>query len=203
MKITKITQQAKQRDRYSVFVDDVYSFSLSESALLQSGLVSGQELSREQITGYKQLSAHDKLYNRALRYAAMRPRSIWELQFYLQRKGADVPLIERIIDALIRIGILDDDKFAESFVHDRRLLRSQSTRRLKLELQKKHVSSEIIDRVLREDDTDEQSLLRALVDKKRKQAKYANDETKLMQYLARQGFSYSDIKSAMHKYDED
>lgn len=202
MKITSIKQQVKRHDRYSIFVDETYSFSLSETALLDSRLASGQELTKEQITDYKQLSADDKLYNRALNYVALRPRSTWEVGFYLQRKEAPTPLIEQIIDKLTRLGLLDDYKFAESFVHDRRLLRSASTRKLRLELQKKHIASDIIDRVLIEDETDEIALLRALVAKKQQQPKFRNDDLKLMQYLARQGFGYGDIKTALEAESE-
>jgi SOS response regulatory protein OraA/RecX len=35
-----------------------------------------------------------------------------------------------------------------------------------------------------------------VIERKRRQTKY-QDDTKLMQYLARQGFGYDDIKSAL------
>lgn len=197
MKITKIAQQQKSHDRYSIYVDEKYSFSLSETALLDSRLHSGQELTREQIADYKQLSQDDKLYNRALNYVALRPRSVWEMEFYLKRKDSPAPLIEQITNKLQRLGLLDDKKFAEAFVHDRRLLRSASTRKLQLELRKKHVPQSVIEQVLREDETDELTMLQELVAKKRQQSKYREDNLKLMQYLARQGFSYSDIKDAL------
>lgn len=203
MKITKIVQQQKRQNRYSVFVEGKYSFSLSETALLESRLNSGQELTAEQVAEYKQLSADDKLYARALNYVALRPRSTWEVEFYLKRKDAPLPLIEQITNKLQNLGLLDDRKFAESFVHDRRLLRSSSTRKIKLELQKKHIASEIIEQVLTEDETDERAMLKAVIIRKKQQSKYRDDELKLMQYLARQGFSYGDIKSVLTELNED
>ncbi len=80
MKITKISQQVKQANRYSVFVDDKYSFSLSETALLDSGISSGKELSADEVLDFKQLSQDDKVYGQALRYVAMRQRTTWEMQ---------------------------------------------------------------------------------------------------------------------------
>ncbi len=203
MKITKISQQVKQAGRYSIFVDEEYSFSLSDSALLESGLVSGQELTGDQVRGYKQLSTDDKLYNRTLQYIALRPRSIWEVEFYLKRKEAPAPLIEQITNKLLAFGLLDDYKFAESFVRDRRLLRSASTRKIQLELQKKHIASDIIGQVLSEDETDTSSMLKELILRKQQQTKYRDDEMKLMQYLARQGFGYGDIKQALADLSED
>lgn len=198
MKITAIKPQLKRTDRYSVYVDGEYSFSLSESALLESRLASGQELDKAAVDSLKQLSADDKMYQRALRYAAMRPRSVWELTFYLQRHDCPAPLSEQITNKLEHLGMLNDLAFAEAFVRDRRLLRSASTRKLQLELRKKHVSDEVITRVLAEDTTDESTLLVELIAKKRRQTRYQDTE-KLMQYLARQGFSYGDIKSALEQ----
>jgi regulatory protein len=203
MKITKITQQVKQRDRYSVFLDGKYSFSLSEQALLDSKLVSGQELTQEEVTEYKQLSTDDKLYNRVLRWIALRSRSVWETEFYLKRKDADESQIKQIIDKLTQLGLLDDRKFAEAFVHDRRLLRSSSSRKIKLELQKKRVPRDIIDQVLAEDETDTDAMLKDVIVRKRQQSKYRDDELKLMQYLARQGWGYGDIKQALAELSEE
>ncbi|MDB5165033.1 MAG: regulatory protein RecX [Candidatus Saccharibacteria bacterium] len=177
-----------------------YEFSLSESALLESRLASGQELTREQVEEYKKLSADDKLYNRALRYVAMRPRSRWEIEFYLQRKDASPPLIEMILNKLSIIGLIDDKKLAQALVNDRRLLRPTSRRKIINDLRKKRISSEIIEQAVGHDSEVEASALEHIIARKRKQTKYQEDE-KLMQYLARQGFSYDDIKRALHKDD--
>lgn len=202
MKLTKIVQQQKQRDRYSVFVDDKYSFSLSENALLSSGLAGGQELTPEQVTEYKQLSADDKLFNRALRYVAMRPRSVWEMQQYLKRKDCPAPLTEQITNKLLELDLLNDRKFALAFVHDRALLRPTSRRKMIAELRKKHIPEEVINVTLAEEGLDEAAALRHAIVKARRQSKYQNDELKLMQYLARQGFNYDDIKSALNSTEE-
>jgi len=196
MKITSIKQQVKRGDRYSIFVEGKYSFSLSESALLQSKLTSGQELSQEQVGEYKKLSADDKLYNRTLRYVAMRPRSRWEVEFYLQRKQASPALIEQILNKLSDIDLLNDAKFATAFVNDRRLLRPTSKRKLMAELRKKRLPDDIIQQAIKGEDGEEQAALQAVIERKRRQTKYQDDE-KLMQYLARQGFGYDDIKSAL------
>lgn len=196
MKITNIRQQVKTTDRYSIFVDGKYTFSLSEKALLDSQLASGQELSKEQIEDFKKLSAEDKVYNRALRYAAMRPRSVWEMQFYLERKGASPPLVRSILNKLSIIGLLDDKKFARAFVNDRQLLRPTSRRKITAELKKKRVPGEIIDKVMSESEQSDRTALLGIIESKRRQTKY-QDDLKLMQYLARQGFGYDDIKSAL------
>jgi regulatory protein len=196
MKITSIKQQVKRAGRYSIFVDDEYSFSLSENALLESKLASGQELTRQQVEEYKQLSTDDKLYNQALRYVAMRPRTRWEIEFYLSRKDAPPSLSDIILNKLSIIGLIDDQKYAQAFVNDRRLLRPTSRRKITAELRKKHVADADIQAALGEEKSAEQAALQEVIRGKRRQTKY-QDDLKLMQYLARQGFGYDDIKTAL------
>lgn len=197
MKITSIKQQVRRGDRYSIFVEGKYSFSLSESALLESKIASGQELTTQQVKEFKQLSNDDKIYQQALRYVAMRPRSRWEIEFYLNvKKKASPPLIELILNKLSDIGLINDYKLALAMVNDRRLLRPTSRRKLIMDLRKKRISDEIIEQAVGSDKQDEQAALREVIDRKRKQTKY-QDDLKLMQYLARQGFNYDDIKSAL------
>lgn len=196
MKITSIKQQVKRTNRYSIYVDDAYSFSLSESALIESKLASGQELTSEEVAQYKQLSSDDKLYGTALRYVALRLRSEWELLSYLERKGAPPALSQQLLNKLSNLGLVSDEQFAASFVHDRRLLRPTSRRKLIAELRKKRIPQAIIDKAVGNESSDEQAALQDLVTRKRRQSKY-QDNQKLMQYLARQGFSYDDIKRAL------
>ncbi len=201
MKITSIKQQAKRVDRYSIFIDEDYAFSLSEGSLLDSRLAKGDELTRQQVEDFKQLSADDKLYNLVIRYIAIRPRSQWEIETYLDRKDSPAPKIEQITNKLSRLGLIDDTKFAQAFVNDRRLLRPTSRRKMIIELKKKHVANDTIQAVVGNESADERHALVDIVRRKRKQTRY-QDDLKLMQYLARQGFSYGDIKAAL-QVDED
>lgn len=202
MKITAIKQQVKQAGRYSIYVDGEYSFSLSEGALLDSKINVGQELTDKEASEYKQLSADDKTYSQTLRYIAMRPRTKWEIETYLHKKNASPPLVELILNKLSIIGLIDDTKYAKAFVNDRRLLRPASRRKLVNDLRKKHVPSAVIEEAVGSEQEYEQAALQQIIQKKRQQAKY-QDDTKLMQYLARQGFSYGDIKDAMHPVRDD
>lgn len=194
MKITAIKQQQKRADRYSVFVDDKYAFSLSESGLIDARLASGQELTGAELAELKKAAGLDKAYGLALRYVAIRPRSEGELHDYFRRKQIDKVMAEQIIQRLRDLRLVDDTAFARAWVANRRLLKSVSKRRLRLELRQKRVSSDTIDQVLQDDEGDDKQALRELIEKKR--PRYP-DRQKLMQYLARQGFNYDDIKSAL------
>ena len=204
MKLTRIVQQEKQKDRYSIFVDGKYSFSLSENALLDAGLAVGQELSQEDVKHWKQASADDKVMGSALRYAAMRLRSVWEMEQYLKRKNASPALAEKILNKLININLLNDEAFAKAWVANRRLLRPTSKRKLQQELKAKRVPEEVINITLAEDEVvNDRAALREMIAKKRNLSRYKANPMKLMQYLARQGFNYDDIKQALNQEEVD
>jgi regulatory protein len=202
MKITAIKQQVKRAGRYSIFIDDKYGFSLSDMALLESKLAPGQELSTEQVKDLKQASIDDKLYNLTLQYVTLRPHSRWEIEVYLQRKKASPTLTNLILNKLSINNFINDEAFARSFVENRRLLRPTSRRKIINELRQKHVNEEVIQSALGEESASETAALRSIIERKRRQTKY-HDDLKLMQYLARQGFSYGDIKAALQNDQPD
>lgn len=197
MKITKIVQQERVKDRYSIFIDGKYAFSLSEGALLDSHFAAGKELSKEELREWKQRASDDKIYSLALRYAALRPRSIWEVAAYLHRKGASPALAQSLVNKLSNIGLLHDETFAYSWVTNRRLLRPTSKRKLQQELRARHISDELIEQAINKEEIDERATLRQIAAKKSQLSKYRDNKLKLMQYLARQGFNYDDIKEVL------
>ncbi len=200
MRISSIKQQVKRAERYSVFVDDKYSFSLSELGLINSGLHVGQEIDKEELEGLKDTALYDKFYNNVLNLLARRPRSEWEIHDYLKRKDSPAPLIEKILNKLSKNGYVNDKEFARIWIENRRLLRPTSRRKLIAELKQKRVSQEAITEAIGQDETDETQVLKDLIAKKRKIARYQDDQ-KLMRYLAGQGFNFDNIKSALGSQD--
>jgi len=200
MKITDIKQQVKRQGRYSIFVEGKYAFSLSESELMKSGIRVGREYSEAELKELQDTAILDKAYMRSLDLLSRRARSEWELRDYLRRKDYDSTAIDTILNKLGERGYVDDYKFAKSWVDTRHLLKSISRRKLWQELRQKHISDEIINQVLDEDDTDELQTLKDLVAKKRTQSRYQDDQ-KLMAFLMRQGYGYDNVKTAMAEPD--
>lgn len=200
MKVTKIEAQVKQKGRYSIYIDDKFAFGISELGLINSGLRIGQEFSAAEVENLKDTAKTDKIYHRTLDLIARRPRSIWEIQDYLKRKEIEPLVAQEIIQRLTEKNLVNDYDFAKKWVENRRLLKNISKRKLALELRAKRVSSDAIDTALAEDETDDYTVLVQEVSKKRKQTRYQDDQ-KLMQYLARQGYGYEDIKRSLSSHD--
>lgn len=200
-KITKIARQQKNADRFSIFLDDKYSFSLNTEQLLEVRLSNDQELTQIQIKKYKKLSLDGKIKDSVLRKLLRRQHSQKEIVQFMQSKKAEQELIDQTIAELTQKGYLDDHKFAETWVRDRRSLKQRSNSMLRAELLQKGVEGSIIDEILSDSQTEQTEALLQLVKKKSTMTRY-QDEQKLIAYLQRKGFRYSDIREALNSLED-
>lgn len=84
--ITKITPAVRSERRVNIFVDEVYSFSLDVAQMVDFKLKVGQQLSPSELSDLKKASNFGKVYQRAIEYVLVRPRSVREVRDYLKRK---------------------------------------------------------------------------------------------------------------------
>ena len=213
MKITNLSSQIRNPDRVNVSIDGKYRFSLDISQITELGVKVGREVSEEELAILETESLFGKLYSLALNYSFSRPHSVHELRDYLYRKtlttkfrtkkgevkerdGYSPALTTRVLEKLQHKGYVDDEKFARWWVENRNQTKGTSLRKLSAELRAKGVNGEIIDEVVASSERNDGNELAKIIAKKR--AKYP-DEQKLIAYLARQGFRYDDIKSALQE----
>lgn len=197
MRISKVSPAVKTAGRYNIYVDGKYSFSLDELQLVQSGLHSGLEISEAQLEQLKSESDFGKNYIRAVDLISRRLRSEREIRDYAFRKQWTKSNTERVIERLKARGYLNDRRFAELFFSSRHRSGRYSLKRIRLDLVKKGISSDIIDDLCRANG-DSAALLKLI---KKRINKY-DDENKLIAYLARNGFRYDDIKAALDRYHQ-
>jgi len=212
MKITAVSIQVKDKNRVNVSVDGMYRFSLDVFQLGDLSIRVGNEYSDEELVTLEQESQFGKVYGRALEYCLMRPHSAKEARDYLYRKtrptrgrtgemrpGIAPEVTARVFDRLVEKNYINDHSFARYWVDNRSLTKGASKRKLIAELRTKGVDMTIIDEMLsgsERNDTDELSKVIA-----KKRTRYPDDQ-KFMAFLARQGFSYDDIKSALSSSDQ-
>ncbi len=218
MKITSVSIQAKNPNRVNVSIDGKYRFSLDIYQLTELGIKQGREISDDEVAEFEQESTFGKLYARALEYTMIRPHSAREIRDYLWRKtratkyksrktgeikeraGVSGDMADRVFARLQQKGYINDESFARYWVENRNQTKGASQRKLQSELQAKGVERAIIDAALSSTERNDEEELAKIVAKKR--SKYP-DRQKFMAYLARQGFSFDDIKSALEVEDHD
>ena len=211
MIVTDIQVQARNPDRVNISIDGKYRFSLDIAQLSDLGIKKGRELDEHKLAELMGESEFGKLYARALEYCLMRPHSAREVRDYLYRKtlprryksrtgeikeraGIAKTISERTFNRLVERDYINDERFARWWVETRNQTKGTSLRKLRSELAAKGVSSGIIDEALEAGGRDDENELSKIVAKKR--PRYPDDQ-KFMQYLARQGFRYDDIKRAL------
>lgn len=203
MIVTAIKAQIKNPDRVSIFVDGIYSFSLTLDQLLEQKLKKNDDISDQRISELKKLSEEGKLKARTLEWVLGRPHSTKEFRDYLYKKKADKELIEAWIEEFTEKKYLNDEQFARWFVENRQR-KNKSTRAVSAELRTKGVSPQTIQSIVIElyGDNQEQDSLKLLVNKLRKKPRYHNEQ-KLKMYLVSKGFSYNDIKQVLSEADDE
>jgi regulatory protein len=207
MKITAISIQTRDKNRVNVSVDGKYRFSLDVFQLSDLGIRQGSEYTDEQLTSLEHESQFGKVYARALEYCLMRPHSAKEVRDYLYRKtrdtrtkigeirkGVSSEITQRVFDRLVEKNYINDQNFARYWIENRSLSKGASKRKIISELRTKRVEQSMIEQLLSESDRTDEDELKKVIAKKR--SKYPDDQ-KLTAYLARQGFSYDDIKSVL------
>ena len=216
-KITDLKQGVKNPDRVNVYVNDKFSFSLDISQVVDLNVKVGRVVSFEELSKFKKASEFGKLYQRTLEWVLLRPRSEKECRDYIWRKlrksssdtlkavrpslwsSEDISKLSlEIIERLKDKKYLSDENFARYYVENRFSKKGVSAKRLRIELMKKGISKDIIERVLNESSRNDEEEIAKIIAKKR--AKY-NDE-KLIQYLLQQGFSYDLVREQVLRSSE-
>ncbi len=199
--ITDLKQGVKNPNRVNVFIDGKFSFSLDIAQVVDLGVRVGTKLSVEKLAELKKASEFGKLYQRALEWALVRPRSEKEVRDYLYKKVFERKLDKNYIDLIVarlkEKKYLDDLVFAKYYVENRFVKKGISRRRLSLELMKKGVAKEIIAEVL-DGRNDEEEILKMIA---KKRGRY--DDEKLINYLCRQGFSFELAQNLVRDYEKD
>ena len=227
LKITAIKPAVKNENRANIFVNEEFAFSLDIAQIVDFHIKVGQAISQEKFTELQHASEFGKLYQSTLEWVLTKPRSVRETRDYLKRKLSkrqsenklraqnkerskedrakyhlktkQLPLfseqdMEQVIERLVQKKYLDDTKFVQTFVENRNATKGTSLKKLRQELIKKGIDAELIEEALVSSGRDDQSELEKIIVKKKH--KYTDPE-KLKAYLARQGFSYTDIQDAI------
>lgn len=212
--VTDIKQAIKNQNRANIFINGKYRFSLDIFQLTQLNIKIGARFSKNELENLEQQSEFGKLYALALNYCLLRPHSEKEIRDYLwkktlsrklknrktgefyEKKGVSKLSVDQVLERLIEKKYIDDEKFARFWIENRNQRKGSSIKKLKSELLAKGVSSDIIEQILSETNRNDSEEIQKVIFKK---AKKYTDEKKLIAYLARQGFSFDEIKQAISK----
>jgi len=137
--------------------------------------------------------------NNAYALLRIRPRSEREIRDRLKLKGYAPGLIEEIVEALKKIGDIDDPKFSMAWMESRMRCNPVGDAMLKRELQAKGVSDEIIADTLRykSENYDEYEIALNMAVPRFERLKRLDRQKagkRLYDFLLRRGFTYDNVR---------
>lgn len=194
MRITALEPQARNPERYNLYVDGHFLLGVNASIVLQMGLEVQQELLPEQVEQLRNAEAEQQAVDRALNYLSFRPRSREEVRRYLRRKETPPEIIEAALERLDHLDFVNDRAFASFWIENREQFNPRGAHALKNELRMKGVEREVVDELV-SDEQDEELALRA----GRRKAltlinmpgmDYTTFRNRLGSFLQRRGFGY-------------
>ena len=199
-KITALRIGRGRGKRVNVFLDGRFVLSLESEVVVKEGLQVGQELSTAQVEMLSGSDRRQRCLNAAYRYLSYRPRSESEVRERLQRRGFDGDCTEAVMANLREQGLVDDVAFARFWKENRESFSPRSQRLTRLELKRKGVVSDVIDRVVDAVD-DGDSAYRAALDRVRRLplSDYQSFRRRLGEYLKRRGFGYEVINHTVDR----
>ncbi len=205
--ITSIESQKKDRDRISVFIDGEFAFGLHAEILISERLNKGRTLSETEIAELLDEDAYFRAREKAYHLLSYRQRSSSELSERLLRKGIPRHTVNRVIDRLSELQMIDDESFARNFAAARLRSKGYGPVRVRGELIRKGISRDIIESTLDEAyenaSLDELALAAAtrILHRLIKEPDPGKRRKKLTSYLTRRGFSFDQMGKALAKMD--
>ena len=200
IKITNITQT--KQGRYALFVEpfgkEEFLFSVDEETLYKYKIKQGSLLMGEELMFIKQSSETKKAKLKAVEYLSM--RDYGEKELYLKlRKKFDTDSVEFAVSEMIRLNLIDDEKFAKNRVESL-IRKGKSKGEISIKLYELGIAKDIISAILEDVDIDEITLVEKLVEKSYKTKLSQGKESNVISALLRRGFAMRDIKQVLEQY---
>lgn len=205
MKITKIEEQKKNKDRVSIYVDDNYLFGVNKEVVYTAGLKVGKEVTEEYLNEVVRKEEKLRANNYAINLISMGGlKTENEIYKKMVSKEFNEDDINGAIDLLKEYKYIDDEAYCEYYVKDKININGYGMNKIKNQLYKKGVSSEIINRCIEEYVDDDTQFELALEVGKKKMNTIRTDDfsviyRRVSNFLQGRGFSFDVIKKVMNE----
>ncbi len=199
-KITKITQQKKLADRFSLYVDGKFAMGVDGSLVVKHDLRIGTEFSDALKHELENADRIELAYVGLINFIAFRERCEHEVHQWLYKKGFP-DLEDELVHRLKSRNYLRNERFTKLFIRDRVKLKGWGPTRLRHELRQKRIEQHIIENALEEisEDVDFVEMARELVQRKLRHTPRPTYKNKkqLFSLLQRRGYSANHINQAL------
>lgn len=205
MRIEDITREKGKL--YALTLDDGRKVWLHEDLLAEEGLRTGGELDEDALAALADKAAEHRAFAYALYLLDVRAYSYREMyEKLMHAKHAQEDAVLRALQHLVRLGLLNDAKYAEQLARQYVEGKLYGIRRAAYEMRHKGLSQSEIDDALAPYDSPERISEQLLTLLRKKYARYLTDPDdrkmteKVTAALVRRGFTYQQIRFALEDY---
>lgn len=198
-----LTHRKGRGNKVHLLLDDEYVITTDINFWLDHYISDGTDISEEEWQELVEGINYKKALNKCADLLSRREHSVKELKQKLLRTVDEVSA-QKAIDRYIEAGYLDDEHFCQSLVDYLFNSKHYSENHVRQECFKRGIDRAIVDNVISEYDVDNVSTLVDLIcNKYQTKLEQENGKSKVIAALQRKGFSYSDIKSAFYRIEND
>ncbi len=201
--ISKIEPQ-KAKGRYNIFIDDAFAFGVDEEVLIKFELNRGLHIPKELQTKIENEESYYKAYNKTLNYLSYSLRSEKQIKDYLIKNEFE-HYLERMIEHLKKIKLIDDLVYAQSYVRTQANINQKGPRNIIQELYRNGVSESEVMTALEEYPYEQQfenaTELASKQWKKMKKHSATEGKNKVKRYLLNKGYSFEMIDEVLQEVD--
>lgn len=203
--VTSITIQKRNKERYSIFVDEAFLLGVAESTLLKFRLSKGAEITTSLFRKLQREEGRFAVKSYFLKLLGNRAHARRELRTKALRKDYPDEVIENVLDELQDDNLIDDAAFAEKFAADKNKLNSWGPAKIRAHLLKKGIAHNVIQRSIEKtfENQDLHDTFLNLVLKRKRHFLREEDpfkrKKKIFDYLCQKGYRPANI----HKYLDD
>lgn len=199
MIVTKIKKSKK--GNVLIYADNNYLSSLPPEVFVKSRLKVGDYIDEnllEELTKEKDLN---KAKEKALRLLSLRAHSKKELKDKLKNSSGEENA-EKVAEKMESLGLIDDKSFAVSYANELFSKKLYSISKVKYELSKKGISSDIAEEIIEEISPDDRENIEKIFEKKHFDKDDEKNFRRVVSYCQRLGFNWNDIKSVINSYNQ-
>lgn len=197
--VTALLSQPR-RQLVDLYLDGALAFTLGRKLAQESALYVGRELSQEEVRGLAAQEEERVALDAAYRYLTYRPRSESEMRTRLRRKGVRPNTLEKTLERLRQLRLLDDAAFAQQWVEHRAATNPRGRRLVRWELRQKGIGPELAQETVQTLDEEEGAYQAGLRRSARLQVKdYPEFRKRLGDFLVRRGFGYEVVERTVSR----
>lgn len=203
--ITKISRQKRNQERYNIYLNEEYAFSVDEAILIQYQLTKDKPIDDLTVDEIAFDDEIQRAYNRALSFLSYKMRSEYEVHQKLKDLEFGEAVVQEAIQKLKKLGFLNDESYSKALLETKKKTAKKGPRAIQRDLKEKGINQKLQEQVLQSFSEEEQlTIALQLADKAihNEHSKTPSQlKQKIQELLMRKGYSFSIVEQVLDKID--